>query len=81
MTLRGMASVLPLLLGLVGCGGAKGIVRLDTGAGTPLVHAPRAHSVLKPVALADAELAEALVAWAKGMRPSKPALTTRHGGC
>lgn len=60
-----------LLVGLVGCGGARRVVRLDTGDGAPFVHSPREAQGFEPAEAAVGEDAfkQAMVNLARDVRP------------
>ncbi|WP_395836607.1 hypothetical protein [Cystobacter fuscus] len=66
-----------MLVLLVGCGTAPGVVRLDTGQTDTIVFTPR--SVAKPVALGNGEFAQAVSALARDVRlPTQPREAARR---
>ncbi len=60
---------LVLALAVTGCSTTR-VVRLDTGAGTPIVHTPFTEDDAGPVELDEDEFEEAVVALARDVRPS-----------
>ncbi|QSQ22961.1 hypothetical protein JY651_49065 [Pyxidicoccus parkwayensis] len=54
---------------LAACGGARQVVRLDTGEGAPRVHVPR-DADAEPLAVDEDEFEEAMTELGRGVRPS-----------
>lgn len=67
MTARGWLPLLLVVL-LSGCGGARRVVRLDTGQGAPRVYTPRTADA-EPVEVDEDDFKEAVSALARDVRP------------